>query len=1240
MLKTDAKSKMVKNERKRKSENDEIHIDSSCIINRRFLRYTKGYPWNQKVSSQPPRSHSIAYPKVSMYYAFNEDTDPFTRVPISCKSLFNDEDVHFVPPKKPFTERDVYSEAEARNEYLRRKPTCFVVFGKPGLGGCKLSKLIADAWQCVLVSPMTVIQEEINKQSRIGNCMLKILQQGRTISPNIILKLMESRIRKRDAVYKGYIVEGLPLIPNNADLDYSSYPDYNPENELQDDDTSTSTSSTSFFNESGDIKINYSSSVFNINVESLFLDDDNNTSDLFRNTLDAAVQPTIAKQINNIFTEWPVKPTIIIYIMSPDKDVIRKREQTRFNIETGETVNRSISDLKSNSQIFQTQEAAETSFSWMMVENYNLFQDNDSKYLLKRIIDLSRNVESQCAIYEEFAIPVIDQWVLDHKPENVIRVDGRTSVMQMFEIISTRLRILPLTRLILPVKLFKDQSTSNEEEEDMEELVENKFGSKHVDEVFKELKNTDALSLRFPWVLSKWKHFCPVELAKGTLMSGVPKYAVRYMDKLYFLATLENVGLFLENPKTFLLPPNPKVPCRIAIFGPKLSGKTKICNQLADFFDAALIDVCQVEKKYVDECMKLKVNNTLLDITDDVIEELRVRLNNERSDRETRRLRELEEWFKEIKFAFQNFINIQNPTEGEGEDSTNSDHDMRRTYRKLEENDVPFLVTDLALQEQILANPQLLYNYAPKELRNEEEPVRDLTKNDPEVVEILKERVKYLDEQPIELNVEEKANMIAEIIISLPQKQIDENLFRDADFVIDNMYMDADVWTKLVEELDIAFENVIIIFEDSPYKNLLNKYSYLIDVDDEEVESLDNLSTDSDEEESSKYVENIEYITNFNYKRKVLEEKVEASGVSVIACDLSRDEATLENIVNIMSDPLKEKARILTDEEREEMELVEIEAIEISTEREKENDEGEEEVADEGEENENYDTKKMEERDNINLGDTNHYCPIALLKHHVLLKGNKDFSVFYNNKIYLLSNENALNDLIKDPAALGLPLKEPLATIPPLRVSIIGPIGCGKSSLSSNLSKHYGLMNIKYLNNFTKFMDDRQMSSFTYHKSIIFPEELPVTINLPENLDSEMYNIDKATIQTFILQYWKNGGYLPKNMLEECLLKFFKYPYNECGAVFDGFPSCIEDVDTMQKNYTVPEIIIELSCDITEASERIVAALLKSWMKEMEIKKTIEEDRYQEEMENYINKREIWIKEEIKKLSMLNQEEE
>lgn len=277
---------------------------------------------------------------------------------------------------------------------------------------------------------------------------------------------------------------------------------------------------------------------------------------------------------------------------------------------------------------------------------------------------------------------------------------------------------------------------------------------------------------------------------------------------------------------------------------------------------------------------------------------------------------------------------------------------------------------------------------------------------------------------------------------------------------------------------------------------------------------------------------------------------------------------------------------------------------------------------------------------NLRFGDTANYCPVALMRYNVFWKGKEEFGAIFMDKIYHCSNSQALEEFIRDPRRLNLPLRRPLSTVPPLRVSVIGPTGSGRSTLSNAISRECGLVWVDYFDRFTNYMKLRAMPPITDKHAIILTRGLLDPVELPEDLNDERYNSDQPTIQTFVRRYWSEGGHLPPRMHRECLLDYFNGMFNRSGAVFDQFPSCPQDVETALKYYTVPEIVLELRCGKETASERMMGNLFALWEKNLEAEKEAEGERYAMELKHYERRRDDWIEETLnREIRLLDPEE-
>ena len=68
-------------------------------------------------------------------------------------------------------------------------------------------------------------------------------------------------------------------------------------------------------------------------------------------------------------------------------------------------------------------------------------------------------------------------------------------------------------------------------------------------------------------------------------------HVCRFHDKAYCLSSAEALRQFTLNPKSFLLPPLPQIPCKICILGPPTSGKSTLAKMLSQHYNAMVIIV-------------------------------------------------------------------------------------------------------------------------------------------------------------------------------------------------------------------------------------------------------------------------------------------------------------------------------------------------------------------------------------------------------------------------------------------------------------------------------------------------------------------------------------------------------------------------------------------------------------------------------------------------------------------------
>ncbi|XP_053531828.1 adenylate kinase 9 [Ictalurus punctatus] len=105
---------------------------------------------------------------------------------------------------------DELMEDEAENEFLRSKPSSFLILGKPGVGKSTLARNLARTWGCVLIDDTPLLSTHIRDGTEQGKELSAILAEGKNIPEEKMVMLVLEKLKTAEVENYGYVLSCLP----------------------------------------------------------------------------------------------------------------------------------------------------------------------------------------------------------------------------------------------------------------------------------------------------------------------------------------------------------------------------------------------------------------------------------------------------------------------------------------------------------------------------------------------------------------------------------------------------------------------------------------------------------------------------------------------------------------------------------------------------------------------------------------------------------------------------------------------------------------------------------------------------------------------------------------------------------------------------------------------------------------------------------------------------------------------
>ncbi|XP_065745012.1 adenylate kinase 9 isoform X1 [Phocoena phocoena] len=1161
---------------------------------------------------------------------------------------------------------DIFNEDEADKNFMLSKPVCFVVFGKPGVGKTTLAQQITQAWKCIRVEALPILEEQIASDTESGAMLQSMLISGQSIPDELVTKLILEKLNSPEVSHFGYIITEIPSLSQDALTIFQQI-------EL----------------------------IRNLNLK----------PDIIINIKcpDYDLCQRISGQRQHsrtgyIFTRDQWDPEVIENLRKKKKEAQKegKGEEEREEEEEQEEEEAFIAEMQVVAEILQ--------------------------HLVQRPEDYLENIEHIVKFYKEIILHPLEEVMAEHDSQYLIELDGNKPPEELFTVIMDRLKYLNLKRAAVLTKLQSAEEGINDTMEN-DELFRTLAACKLIAPRYRWQRSrwghTCPVTLKEGNIFQGLPDFSVSFLGKIYCLSSEEALKTFLLNPRPYLLPPMPAPPF----KVFIFGPQSSGKTTLSnLLAKHYKGKVVDYDKVVQpRFDKALETLTRNTIAEATEAAIEAVKERLLS---ELRAKKQAQSTSKDPQREFERKENEfpTDAYKSSEELHLSFDEDDRESSLEDSEEAKMKSDDKDDAKKTSEMSTLQRSQQDSSQDLMLDSKKDVIEYVIEEVTADHPEVRSIIKETVKMAKDMNfeqphEKIAEILDEVLQEVVEENENrfygapkyggwildnypIMKELWIVLVNKGILPDLViclsdteNNGKYLFNRLYLenkqeiDSKILERLLDELlkkrkeeeaaRKAKEETLRIEEENQKlleamsakakeaeeteaeadeeiegeeselhegseapevaeetKASLPEEAEAFEVPETEHESVSETTEDTtvgteipkgskeglETKELSETVVLPEFpedaypdvpemepikesVRSFYSAWRQMETAISDSFTQVLNLEIAdkTPEELLQKVIETMEKPFHYAGWELTmDDYDEETEDYQAEA------------EGDEELEVE-EEEENEDRIKEKRR---HLGDTKHFCPVALKENFVLQPGSTEEAAKYREKIYYFSSPEAKEKFLEQPeeyVAHDEPLKAP-----PLRICLLGPHGSGKTVCGRQLAEELGIFHIQ----FEEFLQEKLMLKTEKKVGPEFEdesedeqfakqelEELAIQANVTieeENTKKLPQEVQLTEEEEAIRLNLTENEPLPPEILEAILSEWwFKEPIRSTGFVLDGFPQYPDEVQFLGEYGFFPDAAVFIQVDYQDISDRLLPTQIGKWKvkqkKKLERKKLIKE---------------------------------